>query len=37
MEEIAERKALKEGSLIGHKVINRVRSTISLFFAQGNR
>lgn len=35
MEEIAETKALREGSLIGHKVINRARSTISLFFPQG--
>lgn len=33
---IAETKALKEGSLIGQKVINRVRSTISLLFPQGN-
>ncbi len=33
---LAETKALKEGSLIGHKVINRVRSTIYLFFPQGN-
>ena len=37
MEEIAETKALREGSLIGHKVINRAISTISLFFPQGNR
>jgi hypothetical protein len=33
---IAETKALKEGSLIGHKVINRVRSPKYLFFPQGN-
>ncbi len=33
---IAETKALKAPKEIGHKVINRVRSTISLFFPQDN-
>jgi hypothetical protein len=32
VEEITEMKALKEGSLIGHKILNRARSTISMVF-----